>query len=116
MLKQPEAELDWRWLLSIAEEFATARPRSARGGQRRTVAAFCASGGGLGHDDDRVRDPILQQARILERMRRFEEAWGLLDRLVQLDRAARARSGEMDDEVRTRTRCAYQLAADRTAL
>ncbi|HEX8934820.1 MAG TPA: hypothetical protein VF788_11645 [Pseudonocardiaceae bacterium] len=23
MLKQPEAELDWRWLPSIADEFAT---------------------------------------------------------------------------------------------
>lgn len=56
---------------------------------------------GLGHDDQ-VRDLILQQARILERMRRFKGAWGLLDRLAQLDRAARARSGELDDEVRTR--------------
>jgi hypothetical protein len=56
---------------------------------------------GVGHDA-RVRDLILQQARILERMRRLEEAWGLLDRLARLDRAARARSGVLDDEVRTR--------------
>jgi hypothetical protein len=56
---------------------------------------------GLGHDSQ-VRDAILQQARILERMRRFVEAWGLLDRLARLDRAARARSSAVDDEVRMR--------------
>jgi hypothetical protein len=56
---------------------------------------------GLGHGS-RVRDLILQQARILERMRRFDEAWQLLDGLAQLDRSARRRAGAPDDEVRTR--------------
>ena len=59
------------------------------------------SASGVGHDA-RVRDLILQQARILERMRRFEEAWELLDRLARLDRAARARGGVLDGEVRMR--------------
>jgi hypothetical protein len=56
---------------------------------------------GVGHDA-RVRDLILQQARILERMRRLQDAWELLNRLARLDRAARARGGVLDDEVRTR--------------
>jgi hypothetical protein len=56
---------------------------------------------GVGHDA-RVRDLILQQARILERMRRLKDAWELLDRLARLDRAARARGGVLDGEVRTR--------------
>ena len=59
------------------------------------------SASGVGHDA-RVRDLILQQARILERMRRFEEAWELLDRLARLDRAARVRGGVLDGEVRMR--------------
>jgi hypothetical protein len=56
---------------------------------------------GLGQDA-RVRDLILQQARLLERRSRFQEARGLLDRLARLDRAARARSGVLDEEVRIR--------------
>jgi hypothetical protein len=53
-------------------------------------------------DDTRVRDLIMHQARILERMGRFEDAHGLLVRLAQLDRAARARGGVLDEEVRVR--------------
>ena len=56
---------------------------------------------GLGHDTW-IRDLILQQARILERMGRFEEAWELLDGLTRLDRSARRRGGVPDDEVRAR--------------
>jgi hypothetical protein len=52
----------------------------------------------LGHDAG-VRDLILQQARILERLLRFDEAWTLLHRLTELDRVARARGGVPDDEV-----------------
>ncbi|GAA2376854.1 hypothetical protein [Dactylosporangium salmoneum] len=53
-------------------------------------------------DDARVRDLIVQQARILERGGRFDEAWDLLEPLAALDRAARARGGPIEPGTRTR--------------
>jgi hypothetical protein len=51
---------------------------------------------------DTMRELISQEARILERMRRWSEAWALLDRLAVLDRDRRARTGRADDEIRIR--------------
>ncbi|MEV6925058.1 AAA family ATPase [Dactylosporangium sp. NPDC051485] len=53
-------------------------------------------------DDARVRDLIVQQARILERGGRFDEAWDLLEPLAALERAARARGGPIEPGTRTR--------------
>jgi hypothetical protein len=52
--------------------------------------------------DARLRDLILQQARILERGRRFDQAWELLDGLAELDRTAGERKGVLDEEARAR--------------
>ena len=52
--------------------------------------------------NERGRDLVLHQARILERMGRSTEAWDLLFRLVELDRSARKRVAVIDEDVRTR--------------
>ena len=51
---------------------------------------------------EQVRALTIQEARILERMRRWDEAWTLLDGLAKLDRDRRARTDALDDEVRIR--------------
>jgi hypothetical protein len=51
---------------------------------------------------EQVRLLISQEARILERMRRWSEARALLDGLAGLDRDRRARTATLDDEVRVR--------------
>lgn len=51
---------------------------------------------------EEVRALTSQEARILERMRRWDEAWTLLADLVELDRDRRARTSALDDEVRVR--------------
>ncbi|MFI0242789.1 AAA family ATPase [Streptomyces sp. NPDC016845] len=55
----------------------------------------------LGHDHW-VRQMIGQQARILERMQRWGEAWALLEPLAVLDRERRGRTSMLDEEVRLR--------------
>ena len=53
-------------------------------------------------DIDQIRALVSQQARILERMRRWDEAWTLLEDLAALDRARRTRTDALDDDVRIR--------------
>lgn len=55
----------------------------------------------LGQDVE-VRELIVQEALILERMRRFGEAWRLLARLADMDRTARTRRPGLDEELVTR--------------
>jgi hypothetical protein len=50
--------------------------------------------------DRRLRDLIQQEARLLERLGRWDEAWSLLE--PALDRERRSRSSRLDDEVRPR--------------
>ena len=53
-------------------------------------------------DADLVRTLITAQARILERIRRWDEAWTLLEELAAMDRARRRRTDALDDDVRIR--------------
>ena len=55
----------------------------------------------LGHVGQ-LRELVAQEARILERLRRWPEAWALLDGLASLDRSRRARTDALDDQVRVR--------------
>jgi hypothetical protein len=51
---------------------------------------------------DQVRTLISLQGRILERMRRWPEAWTLLENLAVRDRERRARTTILDDQIRAR--------------
>jgi hypothetical protein len=76
--------------------------RLSRVNEARSIAVTARKRATRRGDTDLVRTLISAEARINERLRQWEAAWGLWQRLCGLDRARRERTDAFDEEVRVR--------------